>query len=160
MQGGLGDVVLSSWFPVQILHQVSGIMTFDGQLAVYGTGNQDLFVYCSVVDTFGRYMLSKWSPSLRTVASQRWAPLAMSLLSNTTTCHRSLFFLMFIYLFWEREKCEQGRGRQRGRERIPSRLLTVSAEPNTGLELTNSWPEQRSRVGRLTNWATHVYIHT
>ena len=30
-----------------------------------------------------------------------------------------------------------GRGRERGRERIPSRLLTVSAEPDAGLQLTN-----------------------
>ena len=32
---------------------------------------------------------------------------------------------------------EQGRGRERGKERIPSRLHAVSAEPNTGLDLTN-----------------------
>ena len=41
---------------------------------------------------------------------------------------------MFIY--FEREY-EQGRGRERGRARIPSRLHAVSAEPNVGLELTN-----------------------
>ena len=41
---------------------------------------------------------------------------------------------MFIF---EREQ-EQGRGRERGRERLPSRLCTVSAEPNVvGLELVN-----------------------
>ena len=31
----------------------------------------------------------------------------------------------------------QGRGRKRGREKVPSRLCTVSAESNAGLELTN-----------------------
>ena len=31
----------------------------------------------------------------------------------------------------------QGRGRERGRERIPSRVWAVSAEPDAGLELTN-----------------------
>ena len=31
---------------------------------------------------------------------------------------------------------ELGRGRQRGRERIPSRFYTVSREPDAGLELT------------------------
>ena len=38
----------------------------------------------------------------------------------------------------EREH-EQGRGREggRGRERIPSRLHAVNAEPNVGLELMN-----------------------
>ena len=30
-----------------------------------------------------------------------------------------------------------GRGRERGRERIPSRLHTVSTEPDVGLDLTN-----------------------
>ena len=30
-----------------------------------------------------------------------------------------------------------GRGRERGRERIPSRLPIVSTEPNVELELTN-----------------------
>ena len=30
----------------------------------------------------------------------------------------------------------QGRGRERGRERIPSRLCAVSTEPNAKLELT------------------------
>ena len=36
---------------------------------------------------------------------------------------------------WFREH-ELGRGRERGRERIPSRLRAVSTEPNTGLTLT------------------------
>ena len=43
------------------------------------------------------------------------------------------YFFKFIYL---RER-EWGRGRERGRERIPSRFHAVSAEPNVGLELTN-----------------------
>ena len=30
-----------------------------------------------------------------------------------------------------------GRSRERGKERIPSRLHTVSTEPDVGLELTN-----------------------
>ena len=34
-----------------------------------------------------------------------------------------------------RERAE--RERERGRERIPSRLYTVSVEPDAGLELTN-----------------------
>ena len=40
------------------------------------------------------------------------------------------FFLSFIYLFREKEH-----EWERGRERIPGRLLTVNAEPDTGLEL-------------------------
>ena len=49
---------------------------------------------------------------------------------------------MFIY--FERER-EWVRGRERGRERIPSRLHTVSTEPDAGLEPTNreimTWPK-------------------
>ena len=43
-----------------------------------------------------------------------------------------------MYLFILRERVS-GRGseRQGERERIPSRLSTVSAEPNVGLKLTN-----------------------
>ena len=45
---------------------------------------------------------------------------------------------MFVLRERKRQN-EQGRGRERGeeRERIPSRLHTVSAEPNAGLKLTN-----------------------
>ena len=32
--------------------------------------------------------------------------------------------------------CEQGRGKERGRERIPRRLCTHSVEPDVGLDLT------------------------
>ena len=32
---------------------------------------------------------------------------------------------------------EQGRGRERGRERIPGRLCAVSAEPEAGFDPTN-----------------------
>ena len=44
------------------------------------------------------------------------------------------FVLNFIYLCWERGAEAE---RERWRERIPSRLRAVSAEPNAGLELTN-----------------------
>ena len=33
--------------------------------------------------------------------------------------------------------CAWGRGREKGREKIPSRLCTVSAEPEAELKLTN-----------------------
>ena len=42
-------------------------------------------------------------------------------------------FLMFVYLFLRERERKQGRGR----ERIPSRLQAVSAEPEAGLEPTN-----------------------
>ena len=34
-------------------------------------------------------------------------------------------------------ECEQGRGRERGRHRIRSKLQAVSTEPDVGLELGN-----------------------
>ena len=38
----------------------------------------------------------------------------------------------------ERERAQAGEGqRERGREKIPSRLHAVSREPNAGLDLTN-----------------------
>ena len=33
--------------------------------------------------------------------------------------------------------CKMGRGREKEREKIPSRLLAVSAKPDAGLKLTN-----------------------
>ena len=47
---------------------------------------------------------------------------------------------MFIYFETEREiggGAERERGRGRERKRIPSRLHTVSTEPDAGLEFTN-----------------------
>ena len=42
---------------------------------------------------------------------------------------------LFILREREREQHEQRRGRERERKRIPSRLCTVSAEPEAGLDL-------------------------
>ena len=47
---------------------------------------------------------------------------------------------MFILRVRDRERApahEQGRGRERGRERILSRHLDVSSEPNVGFDLMN-----------------------
>ena len=46
------------------------------------------------------------------------------------------FFKKYVFILREKEH-NQGRGRERGRERIPSRLHTVSTELDTGLEPTN-----------------------
>ena len=48
---------------------------------------------------------------------------------------RFTYFLKFIFIYFERESEEVGAGhreRDRGRERIPSRLCTVSTEPHGG----------------------------
>ena len=47
-------------------------------------------------------------------------------------------FILFIYFERVRERENTGEGRTEREERIPSRLCTVSTEPNTGLHLTNS----------------------
>ena len=52
---------------------------------------------------------------------------------------KNFFLLTLIYLFREREKVQVGEGqRARGgeRERIPSKLHTVSVEPDAGLDPT------------------------
>ena len=70
-------------------------------------------------------------------------------------CKFGFFFLSLVYLFWRRESvrartCQQGRGRERGRQRIPSRLQAVSAEPDTGPSPTNweimTWAEIKSQT--------------
>ena len=50
----------------------------------------------------------------------------------------------------EREYVQAGRGRDRGRERIPSRLHTISTEPAAGLKPMNreivTWAETKSQT--------------
>ena len=54
-----------------------------------------------------------------------------------SACYGFVFFLKFIFIYFERAiKSQPGRGRG-GRDRIPGRLHAVSAEPHAGLELTN-----------------------
>ena len=44
----------------------------------------------------------------------------------------------FKFIYFERKRAhKQGRGRERRRERISSRLHAVSTEPDMGLNLTN-----------------------
>ena len=74
--------------------------------------------------------------------------------------HVILFFYikdLFIYLK-ERERVqvhEQGGEGQRERERISSRL---QAEPKAQHKTLRSWPELKSRVKCLTEWATQVSL--
>ena len=76
--------------------------------------------------------------------------------------------MLILLIFWcsficfERERVRDwGSHWERWRERIPSRLWTVSTESNKGLNPSRSWPEPKSRVGHLTYWATLVpLVHT
>ena len=45
-------------------------------------------------------------------------------------------------------ECTSGGGAERGRERIPSRLHAVSAEPDVGLKLTNREITTRAEINR------------
>ena len=70
----------------------------------------------------------------------------------------SVFLFFFLSLFWERARVRTngGRGREKGIERIPSRLHTVSTEPDVGLQLMNrdsmTWVKIRSQ---MLNWLRH-----
>lgn len=65
-------------------------------------------------------------------------------------------YILFYYFFLEKERKDVGRGR--GRERIISTLHTQrgARSREAGLDLTTlrSWPEPKSRVRHLINWAT------
>ena len=64
-----------------------------------------------------------------------------------------MFLNLFIYLDRERAG-KQGRGRNR--ERIPSRLLDISVEPESGLELTNCEITTRAEIrSRPLNQLNH-----
>ena len=65
------------------------------------------------------------------------------------------FFLMFIYI-WERG-CKRGRVRERGRQKIRSRLCAGSGEPNAGLELVSCEIITWAEVGHSTPWTTQVF---
>ena len=47
-----------------------------------------------------------------------------------------IYFLSYLFILTQTE-CEWERDRERGREEIPSRLRTVSTEPDMGLGFTN-----------------------
>ena len=55
-------------------------------------------------------------------------------LSRALWSLKKKFFFKFIHFERNRES-KQGEGRERGRERIPSKFCTVSTEPNAELEV-------------------------
>ena len=76
----------------------------------------------------------------------------------------SLHFFSSLFIYFERERAsEQGNSRERGRERIPSRLRIASAEPDLGLKLRNcevvTWAETKSlMLNRLSHPGTPCLI--
>ena len=82
---------------------------------------------------------------------------------NTVECKLLFKKKKYLSIYWERErererehKCEWGKGREGGSERIPSRLHAVSAEPDLGPELMNlrSWSEPKIK-SRTLNHPSH-----
>ena len=71
-----------------------------------------------------------------------------------------LFYFLYAYLFWGRERQSVIRGGAEGEgdreSEAGSRLWDVSTEPNAGLELTNREIMTSAEVGRLTDWATQA----
>ena len=68
-----------------------------------------------------------------------------------TNRETDLVFKKCLFIFETERDCEGGRrGRERGRQRIPSRLCAVSAEPNVGLEFTSheimTWAKTKSET--------------
>ena len=66
-----------------------------------------------------------------------WEECLRGMPENSGICLLSFFFFNFLSLFILRKRMRRVRAERGGRERIPSRLHTVSTEPNAGLELTN-----------------------
>ena len=80
-------------------------------------------------------------------------------LENSLT--RNSFFKFFNVYFWERAHAHlhvQGTGRDRGRQRIQSRLCADSRKPNAELEPTNCEVITWAKVRCLTYWATQVHL--
>ena len=78
-----------------------------------------------------------------------------------------IFMHLFLNVYFERESVcthKWGRGRDRGRERMnPKQTLYYYhiASSMRGLisQIMRSWPEPKSRVGSLTDWATLGSLH-
>ena len=68
-----------------------------------------------------------------------------------------LIFLMFIFEREREREHEQGKSRERGTQRIWSRLCTISAKPNGELEPTDCEIMTWAEVGCSTNWTTQAH---
>ena len=94
-----------------------------------------------------------WVVAPRTESTEYWGQtclLALDPTMNISASERMHPFLKNIYLFILRG---EGRSRDRGRHRIPSRLHALSAEPDMRLKPTNceitTWAEIKSQ---MLNW--------
>ena len=79
-------------------------------------------------------------------------------LRNIIHIFKNFFQVYFIYFERERESTSRG-GAERAGERIPSRVFSVSVEPNAGLDPIELWDHDLSwnqELDILTDWATRV----
>ena len=100
---------------------------------------------CNVLQNSFTALTILWAWSIHpSLPTSPWQPLIFCCI---------LFCFNFIYLLWERESAGGAGKRQRGRERIPSRLCTDS-----GAWTHELWDHDLSwnRVGRSTDWATRA----
>ena len=75
--------------------------------------------------------------------------------AHTCLCPNFLFFFLNVRLFWEIKWTSRGRGRERESQAGPM----LSAQSPTWGSIswtTRSWPEPKSRIGCLTDWATQA----
>jgi len=72
---------------------------------------------------------------------------------NNNTHGEILFYFILFYLFiWQRERTQAGVVAEGEADLPPSREPDAGPDPRT----LKSWPESRSRVRRLTDYATQV----
>ena len=92
-----------------------------------------------------------WCQAILHVSPQPFLLIQASLL-NFCLCQIIPVWVLCLFIYFEKEReSEQNWGwGQRGRERISSRLRTVSAEPDTGIHLMNheikTWAEIKSQM--------------
>ena len=126
------------------------------------------FFFFLIIARFGFLLLSwKIFPSVSMKQIYVWFTfqVLLSKLCKSHKINRELFsnFLFlkkdYIYLFERESERERAWAGWRAEGERESQADSVpSTEPNAGLHLTTlrSWPEPKSRVGRLTDWATQV----
>ena len=82
--------------------------------------------------------------------------------ATTEDSFKKNFFLMFIYFSETKMEHEWGRGREREKHRMQSRLQALSCQhrADVGLELRSHEIMTWAEVGYLTNWATQAPLKT